>query len=470
MTAIVEQEAEAADRAARGIESRNWGRDLVSYPQVVFEARSIDDVVTVLRDPERYPSPVRARGSAHSTTPCSGADGGTLLEMRALDRIVSIGADTVTAEAGALLIDVAKELERRNLQFYVNIELGNATIGSLACCATKDASLPGEYGQVNSYCVGMKLVTPEGELVEIGEDDPELLQAARSSYGLLGVVVEATFKVRPLQAMAVRHEVFTLDQFEERFPELIGRGESMMMYLFPFLDKVMVEFRRYTGPASEAGAKNAPTHFVWRIRNLAWKSVAPGLGYLVETYIRSKRARYGLINRFNAINQLVMFRVLKASHTVPTDQMIRYPHESGWTRYTFSIWAFPQERYLETLRAYFAWAKSYYAEQGWRPNLLHVGYRIEQDQSSLFSYTWDNPVLTIDPVATGAPGWREYLKGYNEFCSEHGGSPLLNQTWGLTREHVKKSFGERIDRFEKLRRRYDPSDRLLNDYFRELLA
>ena len=52
---------------------------------------------------------------------------------------------------------------------------------------------------------------------------------------------------------------------------------------------------------------------------------------------------------------------------------------------------------------------------------------------ALFSYTWDGPVLTIDPVATGAPGWRDFLEAYNEFCSEHGGCPLLNQTWGLTR-------------------------------------
>ena len=63
------------------------------------------------------------------------ADGGTVLNMTAMNRILDIGEDTVTAEAGAFLIDVAKELEQHGLQFYVNIELGNATIGSLACCA-----------------------------------------------------------------------------------------------------------------------------------------------------------------------------------------------------------------------------------------------------------------------------------------------------------------------------------------------
>ena len=456
------------DRAGEGLEVRNWGRDLASRPQVVVEARSVADVVAVLSDPERYPSPVRPHGSAHSTTECTAADGGTVIKMKALNRILQIGEDTVTVEGGALLIDVAKELERRNLQFYVNIELGNATLGSVACSATKDASMPGEYGQVNSYCVGMKLVTGNGDILEVGEEDMDLLQAARSSYGLLGVVVEATFRVRSLQAMSLEHRVYTLDDFTRSLPEIAAAGNSNMLYIFPFLDKVAVELRRYTGDESEAGG--APTRFAWRVRNFTWKSFAPGLGYLVERFIPARDVRYGVINRFNRLMQMMMTRTIKGTHTVPTDQMIRYPDESGWSRYTFSIWAFPQERYADALRDYFDWAKRYYREHGWRPNLLHVGYRIEQDQSSLLSYTWDGPVLTIDPVSTGAPGWREFLRAYNEFCSEHGGSPLLNQTWGLTREQVQQAFGQRLERFAEVRRRLDPKDRLLNDYFRELLG
>ncbi len=469
--AIAEKRATQEEiAAAGGIEVRNWGRDLASYPKAVVEVHSVEDVVGVMRDRERYPAPVRAHGSTHSTTQCTAADGGTVIDMRALNRILNIGTDTVTAEGGALLIDVAKQLEQRNLQFYVNIELGNATLGSIACCATKDASMPGEYGQVNSYCVGMKIVTPAGEILEITEDDPELLQAARSSYGLFGAVVEASFRVRPLQAMAVEHRVYTLDEFTGTLPDLIGRGQSMMLYIFPFLDKVAVEFRRYTGDEEEARKASPASHVAWKLRNFTWKSFAPGLGYLLERFVPVRGPRYFLLNRFNRLVQLMMTRAIKGSHTIPTDQMIRYPHASGWSRYTFSIWAFPQERYAETLREYFAWAKRYYRDRGWRPNLLHVGYRIEQDESSLFSYTWDGPALTIDPVSTGAPGWREFLQAYNEFCSEHGGSPLLNQTWGLTSAHVRKAFGERVDRFEELRRRYDPDGRLLNDYFRELLA
>jgi FAD/FMN-containing dehydrogenase len=444
---------------------RNWFGDLDWEASVAAEARSVEDIVEVMRDTEKYPSPVRARGSGHSTTVCGVADGGTVINMRPMSRILDIGTDTVTVEAGALLIDVAKELEQRGLQFYVNIELGNATMGSLACCATKDASMPGEFGQANSYCVAMKMITPAGEVLEVDEKDPQLLQAARSSYGLFGVVYEATFKVRPLQAMEVEHTVFKVQDFANKLPELGNRGQSIMMYIFPFLDRMAVEFRRYAGPAAEA--KKPATHALWKLRNFGWKTLIPGLNAKLERYVPRHGPRYRLVNLTNRATQILMAR-LAARHTVPTDQMIRYPDKSGGSRYTFSIWAFKEEQYAETLLEYFRFAKDYYRRTGFRPNMLHVGYRIEQDDSSLFSYTFDGRVLTIDPVSTGEPGWKDFLDAYNDFCSEHDGKPLFNQSWGLKPHHVRKAFGDRIEKFEEYRKRFDPNERLLNSYFREL--
>ncbi len=119
---------------------------------------------------------------------------------------------------------------------------------------------------------------------------------------------------------------------------------------------------------------------------------------------------------------------LTSQDTVATDQIICYPETSGWTKYTFSIWAFPEETYISTLRAYVDFARRHFAETGFRCDMLNVGYRIAHDRSSLFSYTWDGPVLTVDPVSTGGSGWDDFLRAYNEFSSAHGGSPLFNQT------------------------------------------
>src|SRR5215469_11419758 len=104
---------------------RNWFGDITSNPAVVVEAASVDDIVAVLKNTGAYPSPVRAVGSNHSTSACGVADGGTLIQMSKMNAIVEIGSDTVTAQGGALYIDIAQELQKRGLQFYVNTEIGN---------------------------------------------------------------------------------------------------------------------------------------------------------------------------------------------------------------------------------------------------------------------------------------------------------------------------------------------------------
>ena len=112
------------------LEVTNWFGDLVSHPRVIVDANSVDDIVAVMKDATKYPAPVRATGSNHSTAPCAAADGGTLLRMK-MNRILKIDADRMTVEAGARHIDMARELEKRNLQFYVNTEIGSLTAGSL---------------------------------------------------------------------------------------------------------------------------------------------------------------------------------------------------------------------------------------------------------------------------------------------------------------------------------------------------
>ena len=150
-----------------------------------------------------------------------------MIKMQGMNRILEISDETVTAEAGAILVDVAQELKKRGLQFYVNTEIGNLSIGSAACAGTKDGSMPGEFGQVSSYCTRMKMVLPSGKLLEASEEsDPELMKMLRCSYGTFGIVTEATFRIRPIQPMEVFHETFTVKEFAKRLPELWARGTN----------------------------------------------------------------------------------------------------------------------------------------------------------------------------------------------------------------------------------------------------
>jgi FAD/FMN-containing dehydrogenase len=443
----------------------NWFGDVVSHPAVIVDAHSVDDIVAVMKAPAKYPSPVRAVGSNHSVSPCGVAEGGTLIRMK-MNRIIHIGDDTLTVEAGATHLQMAKQLLAANKQFYVNTEIGSLTAGSAALAGTKDASMPGEFGQVGSYVIGVKMVLPDGSLLEVTEQkDPELMQKVRSSYGTFGIAYEVTYSIRGLLPMHVHHKTFTLESFVNTLPDLIQLNYSMMYYMFPFTDQITVEFRKYN-PA----ATGEPNRSAWALRNHIWGTTGPKLGHDVEENFDVPSVRYAIIDSFNATWRFQLENIVVSDNTIPSDQIIDYPPVSDDHRYTFSLFAFDEAAYPKVLTEFFQFAKDYYRDKGYRSNLLYVGYRILHDRKALLSYSSDANVMTIDPVSTANPGWNEFLGAYNQFCSERDGVPLLNQTPGLTADIVKKAFGDRWTAFAEGRKKFDPDGRLLNDYFRGLLA
>jgi hypothetical protein len=46
----------------------------------------------------------------------------------------------------------------------------------------------------------------------------------------VGIIYEATFRVKTLQSMAVHDETYKLDEFDKQLPALKAKGESMMIY------------------------------------------------------------------------------------------------------------------------------------------------------------------------------------------------------------------------------------------------
>ena len=452
------------------VKLQNWKREITYHAHTLEVVENVEDIIRIVKDTQRYPSPVRAKGSHHSTTRCIAAEGGTVIDLTKMNRILEINKEqnTITMQPGVLHIDAARELEKQGRQFYVNIELGNLTVGSGACGATKDASFYSneegayEFGQVAAYVVCIKAVLPNGEILEVTEKDGELMQAMRSSYGMLGIIFEVTYRIKEIKPLAVEHVRYSVDEFANRLDELIAGNRSMMLYLFPFLDSVVVEYR-YDGSGPIKS-----NSWQWRVRNWVWKTGSPTVGRIVTSVVPFRSLHSAIMDNYNRLSQWTMTRLLRGTSTSPADQIIRYPETGGFSAYTFSIWAFSREDYPQTIRDYFQFCKEYLEKKGYRCDLLNVGYHIAQDTQSLFSYTRKGPALTLDPVSSGSRGWNEFLVAYNEFCLQHNGKPLFNQTPEITALQAKAAFGPEIGIFQDYRHQYDPQDRFYTEFFRNL--
>src|SRR5215510_4742643 len=106
-TRVVFGESTGGYMAARVAVVRNWEGTVVTRPRVIVRPKRIEDIQTILENTKAFPSPVRAIGGNYSQTRCGVADGGTLIDMTAMNRILEITEHTVRVQAGAQFIDVA---------------------------------------------------------------------------------------------------------------------------------------------------------------------------------------------------------------------------------------------------------------------------------------------------------------------------------------------------------------------------
>lgn len=443
---------------------RNWEGTVVTRPRVIVRPKRIEDIQTILENSKAFPSPVRAIGANYSQTRCGAADGGTIIDMTAMNRVLEINDHWVRVQAGAQFIDVAAALEQRGLQLPVNPDLGNLTMGAAAVAATKDSSMPAGCGQLSSCLKEASVVLPSGRMLTINESQPDLLRLLRSSYGLLGVTCELKFRVVPLRAVRLDYETYLLEAFVKEFPSLMELPAGLKFYLLPFRDRVTVESRSYDDepPTSRSG--------IWSIRNSVFTNVLPAFGSTVSSAVSMPSVRYFLIEQFNSVMRSTLDRAARNVTIYPIEWVRKLPNDPGRSRFTYSTWAFPQESFPQVLADYFRFCRDYYKRMRYRANLLHLGHRLHKDQASLFSPSFSGPVITLDPSSTGDEGWEDFVIEFNEFCSQRRGAPLPNQTRSLTQEQMSLAFGPRLKMFNGLRQKLDPDDRMLNVYFAQLLG
>ncbi|MBV9019751.1 MAG: FAD-binding protein, partial [Ktedonobacteraceae bacterium] len=58
------------------LQVHNWFGNIVSSPCVVVQPKSVQEIIAILKDSDKHPSPVRAVGSNHSMTSCGVAEHG----------------------------------------------------------------------------------------------------------------------------------------------------------------------------------------------------------------------------------------------------------------------------------------------------------------------------------------------------------------------------------------------------------
>ena len=198
-------DAYTADTYWPAIAARAAGTPL-GRPDVVAVPRSEEDVAAALRVAAIHAVPVVAWGGGSGTQGGAVAiNGGLVIDLRGLDRIVEIDVRslTVTVQAGVNGSVLEKALNQRGLMLpHYPASAEWATVGGYIA-ARGSGVLSTRYGKIEDLVLSLRVALAGGELIDtIGVPrhavGPDLTQLFVGSEGTLGIITRATLEIVPL--------------------------------------------------------------------------------------------------------------------------------------------------------------------------------------------------------------------------------------------------------------------------------
>lgn len=210
----------------------NWVGNQSFIPSARAAPTSEDEVATLVADAAERGRAVRVAGAGHSFTPVVETSG-LLLDLRGLGGIRSIDAERgrVVVGPSTTIGEFGEPLWAEGLALANQGDIVAQQIAGAISTATHGSGL--RLGSFSSGVRRLRLVTASGDVVEIGEEDPDLLHAAQVSVGMLGVITEVELEVAPAYRLRERVGNWSWNEAWEPFEELARQHRHYSFFWMP---------------------------------------------------------------------------------------------------------------------------------------------------------------------------------------------------------------------------------------------
>ncbi|TFD24564.1 FAD-binding oxidoreductase [Cryobacterium lyxosi] len=198
------------DLAANRADKSGWVAD--GTPLAIVRATTVDHVQAALRIATEFRVPVVTRGAGTGLSGgACGTDGSIVLSVAGLTRIIEINPDDELAvvEAGVINQHFNDVLAKQDLWFAPDpASKGISTVGG-NIATNAGGLLCAKYGVTREAVLGLTVVLADGSLLRTGHRTVkgvtgyDLTALLTGSEGTLGVIVDATVRVRALTAGTV---------------------------------------------------------------------------------------------------------------------------------------------------------------------------------------------------------------------------------------------------------------------------
>jgi FAD/FMN-containing dehydrogenase len=207
----------------------NWAHTLRFKPAQFCQPESEADVIAIVKDALTKGGTVRTQGTGHTWANFVVTDG-TLVQLDKMNK--GLTADVLnhryTVQAGIRITDLIENLAGDGLAMK---NLGSITAQSIAGAISTGTHGTGlRIGNLSSMIVGMKLVTGTGDVLTIKESDTDLLDAARVSIGLLGIITEVTIDCVPLYDLDYAAYLCRFDDVVDNLDTLMRENVRVLVW------------------------------------------------------------------------------------------------------------------------------------------------------------------------------------------------------------------------------------------------
>lgn len=446
---------------------RNWEHSLTSNAEVVV-ANDVAALRAVLRQAASAGKTVRVSGGGRgerysgsfSGSPVVANDGGMIVMTPGLRTgWVDDSNHRLVAGGGMTLAEVGALARRHGLSFETTTAPSFLTVAGAVGTGCHGCGWHG--GSLSDLVVGAEILTYDGAILSVDEDDPELLSAAKVSLGALGILLAVTFQLRPeFKLLATDDPNRDMRLTIQNIQSLVQGHDYCELIWYPFNEKIWI--KKWDVVPFDTPDTNAPS--ARQDRFVQWATATFGTPPLVlATHFPSLTP---------PIARALMAVTAERTMVAPTSQVFHYQNYFPRKLYDLS-YAVPTGKDFAEFRTAFLGivdAIERYAERGIYPVnfLVHCRFLGGSEPylapAAGFHGTCMFEVITY----VGSEDWSFYGEVEQLFL-DLGGRPHWGKNYD-TEQDFSALYGDRLCAFESVRGRLDPHGRFLNPFLRHVFG
>jgi L-gulono-1,4-lactone dehydrogenase len=426
---------------------KNWGRSQAARPGFVARARSVEDVVEVVRFAAERGLRVKAIGAGHSFSGIA-VPNDIQLDISAIDGLYAVDGTLVTLGAGTNLFQLPALLDPIGLALENMGDIDRQTLAGATSTGTHGTG--GTFAGLANQLRAVTLVTATGEVLRVSAtENAHLWSAARLGLGALGIIVDVTIECVPSYLLHAVEKPENLDAVLDGWLDRVAAADHFEFYWFPHTKTALTKTN--TRLPLEAGEKPESRFGRWVEEQLMSNGV-------YELTNRLSRAIPSLVKPINRLSEKVVgdrdftersHRVFVAPRTVRFKEM---------------EYAIPREHIPTALRAIDALIES----RGWRISfpvevraaaaddiVLSTGFGRETGYIAVHRYVKDDPT--------------EYFTAVESIMKDFDGRPHWGKMHYRDAGSLRTVYPE-FDAFLAARNELDPERRFTNDYLDRVLG